>query len=162
MYNKQTPLFWAFCVFYLSLYWYLPQTQNAQSRGVFAYIGATMSIRLMSAIFETEFRDLQDEDENTTKASTAKLVLLAMADHANDEGEGSYPSIENLCRKTALSAQTIRNTWDALRYNGIISLRGPSKYMTNDHTINTSCFPKLRGENDAILLLQPIGGGSNR
>jgi hypothetical protein len=35
----------------------------------------------MSAIFETTFFDLQDEKGNSTKASTAKLVLLAMADH---------------------------------------------------------------------------------
>lgn len=115
-----------------------------------------MSVKIMSAIFETEFRDLVDEKGNTTKAATAKLVLLAMADHANDEGEGTYPSVETLARKTALSHQTIRNTWDALRYNGIISLAGSSKYKTNNHTINMSCFPRLRGEDDGILTLYPL------
>jgi hypothetical protein len=117
-----------------------------------------MSVKLMSAIFETEFRDLQDGAGNNTKASTAKLVLLAMADHANDEGEGTYPSVETLSRKTALSSQTIRNTWDALRYNGVISLTGTSKYLTNNHTINTECFPRLRGENDGLLTLYPLEG----
>lgn len=112
----------------------------------------------MSAIFETEFFDLKDESGNVTKASTAKLILLAMADHANDEGEGAYPAIERLCRKTALSEQTIRNTFDALRYNGIISLEGRSKYGTNNHTINTKSFPKAIGKETAYLTLYPLGG----
>jgi hypothetical protein len=115
-----------------------------------------MSINLMSAIFETEFFDLLDEKGNTTKASTAKLVLLSMADHANDEGEGAYPSIERLCRKTALSPQTIRNTFDALRHNGIISLAGLSKWGTNNHTINTKSFPKAIGKEVMFLTLYPL------
>jgi hypothetical protein len=115
-----------------------------------------MSVNLMSAIFEAEFFDLKDENENITKASTAKLILLAMADHANDEGEGAYPSIERLCRKTALSAQTIRNTFDALRFNGIISLEGKSKYGTNNHTINTKSFPKAIGKETVYLTLYPL------
>jgi len=115
-----------------------------------------MSVNLMSAIFEVEFFDLQDENGNTTKASTAKLVLLAMADHANDEGEGAYPSIERLCRKTALSEQTIRNTFDALRHNGIIFLEGKSKYGTNNHTINTKSFPRAKEKEVEYLTLYPL------
>lgn len=115
-----------------------------------------MSVNLMSAIFESEFFDLKDDKGNVTKASTAKLVLLAMADHANDEGEGAYPSVERLCRKTALSEQTIRNTFDALRYNGIIFLTGKSKYGTNNHTINTKSFPKAIGKDVTVLTLYPL------
>lgn len=117
-----------------------------------------MSINLMSAIFQTEFCDLRDDGGNVTKASTAKLVLLAMADHANEEGEGAYPSIEKLCLKTALSEQTIRNTFDALRHNGIIALEGKSKWGTNNHTINTKSFPKSAGKHPASLTLYPVGG----
>jgi hypothetical protein len=115
-----------------------------------------MSVNLMSAIFEAEFFDLKDENENITKASTAKLILLAMADHANDEGEGAYPSIERLCKKTALSAQTIRNTFDALRFNGVISLEGKSKYNTNNHTINTKSFPRAVAKETVYLTLYPL------
>jgi len=115
-----------------------------------------MSVNLMSAIFETEFFDIKDENGNVTKASTAKLVLLSMADHANDEGEGAYPSIERLCKKTALSPQTIRNTFDALRFNGIIALQGKSKYGTNNHTINTKSFPKAIEKEPVYLTLYPL------
>lgn len=116
-----------------------------------------MSVKLMSAIFETEFRDLQDEDGNNTKASTAKLVLLALADHANDEGEGAYPGLTKMELKTGLSRQTVINTYDALKYNGIIYLKGVSKLGTNNYTINTDSFPKLlKDASQAALLVKPL------
>lgn len=115
-----------------------------------------MSVNLMSAIFEVEFFDLKNAQGEVTKASTAKLVLLAMADHANDEGEGAYPSITRLARKTALSEQTIRNTFECLRHNGIISLEGLSKHGTNNHTINTNCFPKAIGKEVTVLTLKSV------
>ena len=62
-----------------------------------------MSVNLMSSIFKTEFRDLQDAEGNTTKASTAKFVCIALADHANDDGEGAYPSLAKIAYKTSLS-----------------------------------------------------------
>lgn len=119
-----------------------------------------MSVKLMSAIFETEFRDLQDEEGNTTKASTAKLVLLALADHANDDGEGAYPGLTKMELKTALSRQTIINTYGALKYNGIIYLAGISKRNTNNYTINTRAFPKTNIDGQATLLVKPLDSTS--
>lgn len=114
----------------------------------------------MSAIFETEFRDLHDEEGNTTKASTAKLVLLALADHANDDGEGAYPGLTKMELKTALSRQTIINTYGALKYNGIIYLAGISKRNTNNYTINTRAFPKTNIDGQATLLVKPLDSTS--
>lgn len=119
-----------------------------------------MSVKLMSAIFETEFRDLPDEEGNITKASTAKLVLLALADHANDEGEGAYPGLTKMERKTALSRQTIINTYGSLKYNGIIFLAGISKRNTNNYTINTKAFPKVTDDSQPILLVNPLDSTS--
>ena len=119
-----------------------------------------MSVKLMSAIFETEFRDLPDEDGNITKASTAKLVLLALADHANDEGEGAYPGLTRMERKTALSRQTVINTYGALKYNGIIYLAGISKRNTNNYTINVRSFPKANDDSQPILLVKPVDSTS--
>lgn len=117
-----------------------------------------MSVRLMSAIFETEFRDLRDAEGNVTKGSTAKLVLLALADHANDDGEGAYPGLTKMEKKTALSRQGILNTYDALKYNGIIYLVGESKLGTNNYTINTVSFPSMRG-GQPTLLVNPLDSG---
>ena len=106
-----------------------------------------MSIKLMSAIFETEFRDLEyikDGDERKAKASTCKLLLLAIADHANDYGESAYPGYDKLEIKTALSRQGIADTICALVSNGIMSVKEePSKLGTNDYVINIESFPKM-------------------
>lgn len=115
----------------------------------------------MSAIFETEFRDLSDADGNVTKASTAKLVLLAMADHANDEGEGAYPGLTLMEKKTALSRQGVINTYRALKHNGIITLQeDKSKLGTNNYTINKNAFQRATYGSQPSLLVNPVDQGS--
>ena len=49
-----------------------------------------------------------------------QAVLLAMADHANDEGEHCYPSVARLCWKTGYSESTVRRIIRGLRKTGII------------------------------------------
>lgn len=104
-----------------------------------------MSIKIMSAIFETEFPDyLTDGGEAKTKASTAKLILLAIADHANDEGESAYPGLTRLERKTGLSRQGLVDAIKILKYNGLITVSDePSKLHTNNYTLNLSAYPVL-------------------
>lgn len=125
-----------------------------------------MSIKLMSAIFETEFYDLPmnetDETgrERKTKASTAKLVMLAIADHANDQGESAYPALTKLEKKTALSRQGVVDALTALKFNGLLLIDpGTSKLGTNNYTINLECFPSLQPNYDpsqATLLVKPL------
>lgn len=55
-----------------------------------------MSVRLMAAVFELEI------------SAPEKLVLLAMADHARDDGTGCYPSIELLARKTSQTRRGVQ------------------------------------------------------
>lgn len=109
-----------------------------------------MSIKLMSAIFETEFRDLpytKDGEEHKAKASTCKLLLLAIADHANDYGESAYPGYDRLEIKTALSRQGIADTLQALTQNGLLSISDkPSRLQTNNYTIILSSLPTLKNE----------------
>lgn len=115
----------------------------------------------MSAIFETEFRDLEyvkDGETRKAKASTAKLVLLALADHANDYGESSYPGYDKLETKTALSRQGLADTIEALKYNGllIVDVRG-SRLGTNDYTINIRSFPPMYKEAESLPeLVKPL------
>ena len=50
----------------------------------------------------------------------AQAVLLAMADHANDEGAHCYPSVARLCWKTGYSESAVRRIMRDLRQTGLI------------------------------------------
>jgi Helix-turn-helix domain len=58
-----------------------------------------------------------------------KLVLLAMADHARDDGTGCYPSIETLARKTSQSRRGVQKILRRLQhyYGENDGLIAPSK-----------------------------------
>ena len=66
-----------------------------------------MSIKLMTKAWEL---DLKAND---------KLVLLALADHANDDGE-CYPSLRKIEAKTGLSKQGLINAIKRLMDLGLI------------------------------------------
>ena len=119
-----------------------------------------MSIKLMSAIFETEMRDLpymKDGKEHNAKASTAKLLLLALADHANDYGE-AFPGYTRLELKTSLSRQGIADTLEALKQNGLVSIsEEPSRLGTNNYTVNIRSFPRMAEEAEQLpKLVKPL------
>lgn len=69
-----------------------------------------MSIRLMSAIFESE-----------TLGPTERLVMLALADHADDDGR-CYPSILRLCQRTGLSERAVQTNIRKLVQQGYIRI----------------------------------------
>lgn len=58
-----------------------------------------MSIRIMSLVFQA------DPDKLT---ATQKLVLLALADFANDDGLSIYPSNERTARRTSLAVRSVQ------------------------------------------------------
>jgi hypothetical protein len=96
-----------------------------------------MSVRTMSLVFEYDMPELKTDDDKTVPDSTAKFVLLALADHCNDEGEGAYPGVKRICKKTSMSSQTVCNALNALRTNGYTTLQEkPSKAGTNNYTVN--------------------------
>jgi len=67
-----------------------------------------MSVRLMGQVFDLQVR------------STEKLVLLAMADHAHDDGTGCYPSIRTLARKTSQTPRGVQKVMRRLEAAGLI------------------------------------------
>lgn len=95
-----------------------------------------MSVGTMSLVFSYDMPNLKTDDGQNVPDSTAKFVLLALADHCNDEGEGAYPGVRRLCKKTSMSNQTVCNALNALRHNGYTTLEGKSKADTNNYTIN--------------------------
>jgi hypothetical protein len=113
-----------------------------------------MSVGIMSLVFEYDMPELKTDKGITVPDSTAKFVLLALADHANDEGEGAYPGVKRLCKKTSMSSQTVCNALNALRHNGYTALQGKSKSDTNNYTINREKLSQPLG-------FQPLESGNS-
>ena len=68
-----------------------------------------MSVRIMSLVFE-----------NQILSPTDKLIMLALADHANDEGKSIYPSQSSLSRKTGLARGTVNQHIQSLQEQGYL------------------------------------------
>lgn len=65
-----------------------------------------MSIRIMSIVCDDE-----------SLSPTDKIVMLSLADHADDEGY-CYPSIARLKRRTGLAERTVQNAISRLKTDG--------------------------------------------
>jgi hypothetical protein len=66
-----------------------------------------MSVRVMSWVFERSASEL-----------AARLVLLAIADRANDEGSDAWPSIPTLAKKAHVDERTVRRSIERLERLG--------------------------------------------
>jgi hypothetical protein len=98
----------------------------------------------MSLVFEAELPDVVIQGgDRTVTAPIQKLVLLALADHASDEGEGAYPSLTRLERKTALGHSSVIRALDALKLAGYITRQGISKRGTVDYSLNLPALESL-------------------
>jgi hypothetical protein len=67
-----------------------------------------MSVKVMSAVWEREDMDASE-----------RLVMLSLADHADDEGV-CYPSIARLCKRTSLTNRTVQMAVKRLEARGLI------------------------------------------
>lgn len=84
---------------------------------------------------------------------TQKLVMLSLADHANEEGKSIYPSVNRLCEKTSLGERTVRRTLGELRADlGLIRITGHST-MThpNEYAINVKALKAMVAEPPATV-----------
>jgi hypothetical protein len=107
-----------------------------------------MSITIMSAIFWSEFPEhLDDDSGNSIRAATAKIVMLALADTASDEGKSCYPSIDHLVRKTGVSERGLQKALAVLAYNGLLQIahRAHDGSHTNEYTIILGAYARLDG-----------------
>ena len=74
---------------------------------------------------------------NSLAKGSALLLLLAIADHANADGTGAWPSLESLSNKTRLSERSVRYILRDLEGLGCITTepqQGP--HGTNAYTVN--------------------------
>lgn len=69
-----------------------------------------MSVKIMSAVFESE-----------TLGPTERLIMLSLADHADDAGR-CYPSIARLRQRTGLSERAVQSNIRSLQAAGYITI----------------------------------------
>jgi len=69
-----------------------------------------MSIRLMSDVWRTDLPTVE------------KMVLLVIADHANDEGTQAYPSQATMAAKASISIRTVQRAVNNLVGQGYIKM----------------------------------------
>lgn len=99
-----------------------------------------MSVTITGRVFWTEMNDLsyvekKGEEVIRVSASSAKVVLLAIADSADDFGENSYNSLETLATKSSLKRRSVIRVIRALIENGYIIVSGVSVYGTNNFKV---------------------------
>ena len=108
-----------------------------------------MSISLMSLVFYADIPDLEYIHQGFRKVSgepfkknikvtgaSSKSVLLAYADHAQDDGGSAYPSVSRLMVKTGLSRVSITRAKQALVKAGYMTKVGKSERDTDSVVIN--------------------------
>lgn len=65
-------------------------------------------------------------NEAPVDSSPARFVLVGLANHAGPDGRAAFPSIERLCRYTALSERTVRAKLRELEELGLIVRGNPA------------------------------------
>lgn len=98
-----------------------------------------MSVTVSSRVFWTEFQDLQFQQGKktvTVSKPVAKLVMLAIADNADDFGENSWQSFETIASKASIERRSVIRVVKALMNAGYLTIGGKSRYGTNDYKID--------------------------
>lgn len=90
-------------------------------------------------------------------APTTKLVLLCLADTANDDGE-CWPSIQTICKKTGLSRRAVINHIETLCKEGFLT----KTRRTKDNGEQTSNLLKIVCMNPVGSEQDAPGGGAPR
>lgn len=87
-----------------------------------------MSVKVMGMVFDA-----------TDISSTQKLVMLALADYANEEGRSIYPSVETISKRTSLTERAVRKTLSDLRKRGVIVIvKRSGQHRANEYAIDVT------------------------
>jgi hypothetical protein len=97
-----------------------------------------MSVTISRLVWEQfDAESLPTAAGKPVSGAVCKLVLLALADYASDDGRNIYPSINTLTRRTLLARRSVINALNALKTAGVVSVdeRG-SQFGTNEYVIS--------------------------
>jgi hypothetical protein len=85
-----------------------------------------MSIRVLELVFRHQFDPSERMEEGPARygcsGANKKLVMIAVADTANSDGERAYPGIRRIQRLSQLNLDTVRITLAHLLHEGYLEL----------------------------------------
>ena len=104
-----------------------------------------MSIRLMTDVWRT------------TLPTVEKMILLVIADHANDDGAEAWPSQATIAKKASVSIRTVQRSVNSLVIQGYLRMekhRGGSATCREDRRPHryTIQLHKLRGDKETTRI----------
>lgn len=73
-------------------------------------------------------------DRQDIESPTERFVLLALADHADNDGENIYPAVATICKKTGYSERAVQGAIKELVASGVLKTDGKGKRMTNRYS----------------------------
>lgn len=101
-----------------------------------------MSAIITGRVFWTPMKELSYVAKNgkviKVAETSAKIVLLAIADNSDDYGENSWQSFDTLAQKTGLQRRSVIRVVRALCVHGYTLLVGVSQFGTNNYKVNTT------------------------
>ncbi|OJH45172.1 helix-turn-helix domain-containing protein [Paracoccus sp. SM22M-07] len=112
-----------------------------------------MSIAHMEAVFQSDL------------GPTPRLVMLALADHADGRGQ-CYPSVERICARTGLSDRAVQKNIKSLIDAGWLTIqKGGGRGRANAYLVNAnpeprSPFQEINPEPETPFLMQNPERGS--
>ena len=106
-----------------------------------------MSIKIMNSVWSSKLPDSISKN----KRSTVKIVLLKLADNANDNGK-CWPSIPRIAHETELSERSVIRALDDLKESNLIHVNTHRKngVKHNTYYINTPLIDSLRLDFESV------------
>ena len=106
-----------------------------------------MSIRLMTLVWDVRW-----------PTQNHLLVMLKLADHANDDGGKVWPAVATIAKQAQCSERTVQNVLKALRDCGLATVERngggsmPTVYALNTDLLRALAGLTLEGSADKIII----------
>lgn len=102
-----------------------------------------MSVKVLNWVFQ-----------HSEATDGARLVLLALADHAQDDGDGAYPSVATIAAKTRMSERGVQYALRRLEAGRHIEAAGKSAFQTVVYRITMGGASLAGVQDDARFVSQ--------
>lgn len=96
--------------------------------------GGFVSVSVMALVWRADLKSVE------------KLVLMKLADHANDDGENAWPAVELMAAECGCSERSVQRYLRALEERGLITMtrNGGGRHQTNCYRVELEALWTIR------------------